>query len=383
MGRLKVKAIAFKNMSKYTNQHYIPQWYQKNFIPDNKGAYWRLDLKPDRITHPDGREEIKDISLESVKNCFAEDFFYKNLLFTDPNFLEKSFYGSIDDKGAKGIQTLFSPFGKGSGERFLDFLDFMDTLRLRTPKGIELVKKHRFIHQTGRIELKDIILDNIRLVIGMHQTMWIEGVWFYLSAEKSSTKFIVSDHPLVLFNRKINPQNESLDMFMLLGTILIFPLDLNNCLVIFHRDYGISRELNPVQRRINVRAYRDNPFFVPEKLKSSNDPMGADTKELNNEEVLAVNCLIKERAHRFIASYNKDDLFPEKVLKEAAIANIEDIILPKAHMIVKAGNSYYGTTTGKCFGVDPYGRHLDPVESEREFKEILEESKRIMKNRQK
>jgi hypothetical protein len=90
-------------MADYKNQHYVPKWYQRKFIPDKKGKYWRLDLKPERIIHPNGKEEVKDISPKSIEDCFAEDFFYKNLLFTDPNFLEKSFYGDIDDNGAKGI----------------------------------------------------------------------------------------------------------------------------------------------------------------------------------------------------------------------------------------------------------------------------------------
>lgn len=50
-------------------------------------------------------------------------------------------------------------------------------------------------------------------------------------------------------------------------------------------------------------------------------------------------------------------------------------------MVAEMGNSYYGTTTGKCFGVDPYGRPLDPTESERDFKEMQDEVKSIMKNR--
>jgi hypothetical protein len=137
-----------------------------------------------------------------------------------------------------------------------------------------------------------------------------------------------------------------------------------------------------LQRRINARAYRGNPFFVPEKLKISNGPMGARTKELNNDEVIAVNWLIKERAFRFIASYNKEDLFPEKLVKDIAVANIEDIILPEAHMIAEVGNSYYGTTSGKCFGVDTYGRPLDSTESERKLKEMQAEVKRIMDNHQ-
>ncbi|MDR0646052.1 MAG: DUF4238 domain-containing protein [Elusimicrobiota bacterium] len=368
-------------MADYKNQHYVPKWYQRKFIPDNKGEYWCLDLKPTIIKHPDGKEEIKDISRKSVKDCFSEDFFYKNVLFRDPNFLEKAFYGNVDDKGAKDIQTLFDPYGVGSNDRFLDFLDFLDTLRFRTPKGTELVKRYRFPNQTGRISLNDIILDTIRRIRGMHQTMWIEGVWLYLSADKSATKFIASDHPVTLFNKKIDLKDESLDMFMLLGTILLFPLDLNNCLVIFHRDYGIDRKSNPLQRRINARIYNGNPFLVPEKLKNYDGPMRATTKELRDNEVIAVNHLIKGRAHKFITSYNKKDLFPEKLLKDTDVANIENIVLPDPNMVVGVGDSYLRTTSGKYLRVDPYGRPINSVEAERKLKEMEEEVKRIRNNK--
>ena len=376
-----VKYFYFKGigMTYYKNQHYVPKWFQRSFIPNDKGQYWYLDLKPVIIGRPDGQNEIKTPSFWGVGRCFCKDDFYRNLLFKDPNYLEKTFYGDIDDKGARGIQTLFSPYGVGSKERFSDFLDFMDTLRLRTPKGIILVKKYLFPKhvQASKISLDEIILDNIRRIRGMHQTLWTEGVWFYLSAEKSSSKFIISDHPVVFFNKKISPANERLDIFMLLGTILIFPLDLNNCLIIFHRDYGINRELNPLENRCNARIFDINRFIVTDKLKDTVTPMHAQTKELKDSEVIAVNHIIKKRADKFIASYNKDDLFPEKLVKDIDVTNIENIVLPDSNMIAVIGNTYYGTTSGRYFGADPYGRSLSPAEAEKEIKQMMEKVKRI------
>jgi hypothetical protein len=67
--------VAGKMSSEYLSNHYVPQWYQKRFIPEgqqNKELYY-LDLKPGTFTDPRGVVHPKrSIYLQGTRLCFAE-----------------------------------------------------------------------------------------------------------------------------------------------------------------------------------------------------------------------------------------------------------------------------------------------------------------------
>lgn len=63
------------------------------------------------------------------------------------------------------------------------------------------------------------------------------GSWDVVDCEDLATKFIVSDHPVTLYNRRCFPGKLLYPLNALIGSVgtqTIFPLDLNHCLVITH-----------------------------------------------------------------------------------------------------------------------------------------------------
>ena len=49
----------------YKHNHYVPEWYQKRFLPEGQRKQWYLDLRPDRVTsngHTYTRRALLDLS---------------------------------------------------------------------------------------------------------------------------------------------------------------------------------------------------------------------------------------------------------------------------------------------------------------------------------
>src|SRR5262249_24534810 len=143
----------------------------------------------------------------------------------------------------------------------------------------------------------------------MHCAMWTEGVREIVSAEDSDVKFIVSDHPVTLYNASVSPTapgcvypgDPSVEW---IGTQTIFVLNANTCLILTHLEYAQNPgTVNLITPRTHAR-YRGSSLVLTDAF--------IRTRKLSRDEVIPINYLLKSRARRFLAASNRDWLFPER-----------------------------------------------------------------------
>lgn len=75
---------------------------------------------------------------------------------------------------------------------------YMTTQRFRTPKGLAWIKERG--KKLG-IDNKNHILVLMTELRQIYSAVWMECVWMVADATKSDVKFIVSDHPITIYNR--------------------------------------------------------------------------------------------------------------------------------------------------------------------------------------
>jgi hypothetical protein len=105
----------------------------------------------------------------------------------------------------QAIQTKKSgraPTREGIGEwhsHFKVFFEYLDTQKIRTPKGLDWLSA-----QYPRLTQNDLMFEMQGISV-MHCTIWTEGVREIVSAQDADVKFIVSDHPVTIYNYAIPP----------------------------------------------------------------------------------------------------------------------------------------------------------------------------------
>jgi hypothetical protein len=343
-----------------TVNHYVPQWYQKRFIlPNSKEQkFYYLDLKPDRIVRSDGnyhyRHELRKLGPQS---CFMQEHLYTRVFGQyASDVIERMFFGELDRRGAEGVE-FFSNYSvrEGAGEAFQKLGYFLNAQKLRTPKGLD------FLKVLSRSNSHQAALQLMEQMYQIHGTIWCEGIWEIISCDESETKFIISDHPVTTYNKKIFPADKQsqypLDApIEMVGTHTIFPLNLNRCLVITNLEYVRFPGINPLKIRENARYFESTMF----NLRSIHAG-----RQISQREVRAINYIVKRRANRYIAAGEKDWLYPEKFLKSSVWNKLGDkfFLMPDPRKVP--------FTTHISMGSDEYGRRShkdDPaVQAKRAF----------------
>ena len=341
--------------------HYVPQWYQKRFIPSHGGEqkFHYLDLTPPRVMHSDGsfhrRNELRRLG---PANCFAQPNLYTLFFGKDAaDIIERHFFGVIDRLGADAVK-FFSNYALcgETGAAFNNLLRYLDAQKLRTPKGLDLIKR-----LPGRNSHQDA-LKFMGQLWQAHMTIWTEGVWEIVQCDQSETKFIISDHPVTTYNKNLFPLSPECKYpfdapIECLATHTIFPLDLNRCLVITNLGYVRNPEANPLQVRENPRYFAPTVFDI-RKVQTG--------RQISEDNVRAINYIAKRRARRYVAAAQKEWLYPEKILKTTMWDKLGDrfFLMPDPRKVSFSTDFFAGYKDGSVWGSDEYGRRPrkdDPV----------------------
>src|SRR5262249_12294204 len=151
--------------------------------------------------------------------------------------IERHFFGRIDRTAPRAVEA-FSDFSVRDETIELQpvLLRHMSSQKLRTPKGLAWIRK-----QAPGLTAA-MVAPAITQISDIHSTIWTEGVWEILHCDESPTKFILSDHPVVTYNKDLFPGCPECEYpgdasIARIGTHTIFPLDLNRCLVITNLQY--------------------------------------------------------------------------------------------------------------------------------------------------
>jgi len=340
--------------------HYVPQWYQRRFLtPDRGGDHLHyLDLHPDQIA---GRPGLTRQALRRLGpvNCFKQDHLYTTVFggrLSDA--LERRFFGVIDANGCSAVE-FFQDYAlkDGAHEAFEALLHYLCAQLLRTPKGLAYLGR-----LTGATSHQGV-LRQLHSLSQLYATIWTDGVWEVVSCDASDTKFIVTDCPVATYNPSVYPGSREAREWMApperVGTQTIFPLGLNRCLVITNLQHVRNPKANPLRTRENPRYFQPAMF----------DLRGIQRwRQMESNDVVVVNYILKQHAKRYIAAGCEADLYPERALGSTPWPRLlgRYSLMPDPRRMHFSTSTVVGYEDGASFAINEFGHSdVDNMRAER------------------
>src|SRR5690606_134297 len=129
--------------------------------------------------------------------------------------------------------------------------------KLRTPKGLAWIKAR--YPALSQVEL----LIELQYLRNMFGALWAESVREIVTAKSSDVTFIVSDHPVTMFNAGVPLDDQHFTFpfdpqLTWNGTQTLFALDANHLLILTHVPYAKNpSSVEAAAKRINARYFGD------------------------------------------------------------------------------------------------------------------------------
>jgi len=341
-------------MSKTRNNHYVPQWYQEGFFEPGKNTLAYLDLMAKQQVLNDGRViKHRDLFDAPTSRAFQQYDLYSTFFGTSVNDeIERFLFGNIDGKGSIAIKAYTGVDVSDWHHHFQTLFEYIDIQKIRTPKGLEWLKA-----QYPALTQNELMFE-MQGIQTMHCTLWTEGVREIVSAEDSEVKFLVSDHPVTVYNYAAPPESEMCEYpgdssIALRASQTIFPLTRDFCLILTNLEYAKDPSTNPLEKRTFARNFRPSMVRTDAFIRE---------RKLSSLEVTRVNRIIKLRARRFIASGRREWLYPERA-DQASWADLRHTVLPPANELFLFGGEMFARfDDGHVHYQDQFGRTEKPRE---------------------
>lgn len=345
--------------TEFRHNHYVPRWYQERFLPAACKQRELYYLHKERRIVRDGRGHpitLPKVGPQALKNCFAErDLYTVTFSGISSTALERRFFGEIDRQGRKAVNFWTNyDHTAYAGEALQPLLIYLSTQKLRTPKGLDWLAR-QIDSRSPTTTLAAVV--RFQQVFG---AIWSECIWHIADASASPTKFIVSDHPVTLYNRECSPLHAACrgsgdPDIRLNGTHTIFPLSMEKVVILTNRSWATNPYGSPTKVRPNPRLERDAIF----------SQMDIQTgRQLDEDEVRRINFIIKSRAYRFVAAAEKEWLHPEQHLpRKPKWGRLGGgyLLFPDPRELHHGGEIIIGYESGATMSRDAYGRTpLDP-----------------------
>jgi hypothetical protein len=339
-------------MKVYSRNHYVPEWYQFRFFPDGlaEKKFYYLDLKPETVVSHGHKYSRKPLLRWGPRNCFFEhDLYTTKFGGWESTEIEQKFFGAIDSAGRVAVEY-FAKFQHPSvnDKAFQSMLPYMSIQKLRTPKGLA------YLSRITRLNDKNAVLFKMQQLQQMFCVLWTESVWSIADASSSDTKFIVSDHPVTVYNKKCFPASEWCREFKdpdiwLSGTHTIFPLSFEKVLVLTNLSWLRNPYQNPLKSRPNPALFRPTIFNF----------MHIQTgRSLSDIEVNEINFVIKRRAYRYISAAKKEWLYPENKIPTQHWDKLGKgyLLMPDPRSVSFSSEVTIGYKNNRYDWFDEYGR---------------------------
>lgn len=351
-------------MSVTRKNHYVPQWHQKRFFTPGKTTHCLLDLNPPTFKRGDGTVASGRCFFESpTSKAFVEDDLYSTFFEGKVNDdIERMFFGDIDRRGAEAIRAFCNDDLNAWSRHFQDLFEFLDIQKMRTPKGLAWLR-HKY-PEIGRLSVVSPEIAQNQLMFEMqgirmlNVTTWTTGVREIVSAERAGIKFILSDHPVTVYNHAVppsDPRNHYPEdpSPALKGSQTFFPLGPDHLLILTNLEYAKDPAVRPDVKRTFARNYQPTMVSTIKFIK---------TRYLTDDQVADVNFVIKARATRYIAGSRKEDLYPEKIVSKTW-ADLRSTFLPPADELYQFGGELIASyDDGHVHYQDEFGRTEKPRE---------------------
>lgn len=335
-------------MSETRNNHYIPQWYQKGFFEPGQNKFAYLDMTPGVNVLPDGRRIPHRAQFASTTGqCFRERDLYSTFFGTAVNDeIERKLFGQIDSKGANAVRAFIGADVHEWIEHFEAFFTYIDAQKIRTPKGLDWLSA-----QYPSLDQNELMME-MQGIRTLHCTIWSGGVREIVSAEDSDVKFIVTDHPVTIYNHALPPEHAlcrgtNEPGIALKASQTIFPLNRDFCLILTNLEYAQDPTANPLEKRTFARNFQHTLVKADAMIRE---------RKLSALEVSQVNYILKKRARRFIAAGKQEWLFPETTVS-GAWRDLRATLAPPADSLWGFGGEIYASyKDGHVHYQDAFGR---------------------------
>ena len=339
-------------MSKTRNNHYVPQWYQEGFFEVGRNTLAYLDMEPPRSVLDDGRVITqRDLFDTHTSRAFRQLDLYSTFFGTSVNDeIERRLFGDIDARGSNAIRAFAGSDAREWHRHFQTLFEYIDIQKIRTPKGLDWLRA-----QYPTLSQNELMFEmqGIRM---MHCTIWSEGVREIVSAEDADVKFIISDHPVTIYNHAAPPEaplcaypNDP--TIALKASQTVFPLNRNFCLILTNLEYARDPSTSPLDKRTFARNYRSSMVRTDTFIR---------TRKLSNQEVARINYVLKARARRYIAAGRKEWLYPEKSVTEPWGELRTTLLPPKDELWHFGGEMFAKFNDGHVYYQDEFGRTEQP-----------------------
>lgn len=338
------------------HNHYVPAWYQREFMAPNVDGLFYSDLDAARSTDPIKRK-LAERTLPPLppSRCFSQLDLYTTVFAGVTNDeIERLLFGAIDNDGARAARAFAANDVSLITRLFREFFDYMSVQKLRTPKGLDWIKA-----KYPKLSQLDLMVE-LQALRQMNCTMWFECVREVVSAVDSSVKFIVSDHPVVTFNGAVSfdapeaayPNEPPIDWK---GSQTLFPLDWNHCLILTNLEYAKNPALaDLMSKRTHARNFGETI------ARTDNTIYG---RKLSEGHVLLINRLIASRAKRYLGAAKREWL-QDATASPPDIPQLTEVLRPPTDELWHyGGTTYVGFKDGTSKSWDEFGR----TEPEREF----------------
>jgi len=334
-------------MSATRDNHYVPQWYQNGFMEERDNELRHLKRKV--IELPNG--SVKSLNSKkwfSPAQALYQKDLYTTFFGTEVNDdIENRLFGPIDDSGSAAVRAFLTDDQAEWHNNFQDFFTYLDAQKLRTPKGLDWIKsKYPALSQIQ-------LMTEMQALRMIHCTLWTEGVRELVSATESDVKFILSDHPVTIYNYACPPDSELCEYpsdpdIALKGTQTIFPLDKNRCLILTNLEYANAPDdVNPLEQRTNANRVRQSMVSTIEFINS---------RQLTGDEVTKINHIIKSRAKESVAAGKEEWLEPDSRV-DFNWAELRHVLLPPGHSLHRFGGETFAQyEDGTTHYQDAFGR---------------------------
>ncbi|MGJ5095613.1 DUF4238 domain-containing protein [Bradyrhizobium oligotrophicum] len=343
---------------KYRENHYVPRWYQERFLPTSGERKFRyLDLSPEQFRDPNGILRTKTALWRwGAPSCFKEtDLYTVKYGQYESTDIEQFFFGKVDDEGRDAIE-FFSRYGSfddlkaptSLDDVFHSLLTYMSVQKFRTPKGLH------YLSALIREADKNRLLLDLQRLQNLHCAIWTEAVWAIASADHTQTKFIVTDHPVTVYNREVFPDSEYAKAFTdpdirMNGTHTFFPLSPTRILILTNLSWARNPYGNGTTPRPNPKLFRSAMFNFTEIQTG---------RQLDEVEVNQINFIMKRRAKKFIAAAEEEWLYPERKIPTEHWRKLDDryLLMPDPRCLYLGGEILIGYKDGRSESYDEYGR---------------------------
>lgn len=334
------------------NNHYVPQWHQTRFLTPGSTTLSYLDLKPTMHAKGDGTlVPGKSLFRTPPRRAFFEQDLYSTFFGTDINDeIERRLFGNIDALGANAIRAFAGLDQAAWHDNFENLFQYLDIQKLRTPKGLAWLQT-----QYPELSQNDLMqeMQGIRMV---NVTTWTTGVREIVSAENSPTKFILTDHPVTIYNHTISPKDRRNDLpgdpsIALKGSQTIYPLGPDHCLILTNLEYAQDPSTNPLEKRTFARNFQNALVNTINFIR---------TRYLTEEQVIEVNHIAKSRANRYIAAGQNEWLYPERSVTKSWRDLRTTLLPPEDELFHFGGEMYVRYEDGRVHYQDQFGRQEGP-----------------------